>query len=110
MGNVVKMKCSSRLETLDIIADKMKEEFWTESVCDERNDKAILLCFEEYYFRVSSYVALTLMFTEDDNGQYVVIAGMGGGSGLSNISWGANKSFEKRAVKFLQQYGFEIYE
>ncbi len=110
MADVIKMNCVRKHEELSVIADKMKEEVWSELVCDERknDNKIIFLCFEEYYFRVNSYVALSILLTEDDNGQNAIITGVGGGSGMSNISWGANKSFAKKGIKFLEQYGFAV--
>ena len=44
--------------------------------------------------------------TEDMVGQEVVVAGFGGGDGLLNISYGANKSFANKAVKCLTKIGF----
>ena len=64
------------------------------------------VCFEEFYFRCSSYVALSVMLTESEDCQEAVVAGFGGGDGLSNISWGANKSFASKAVKTLSKLGF----
>ena len=46
------------------------------------------------------------MLTENDECQEVVIAGFGGGQGLLNISYGANKSFASKAVKCLTKIGF----
>jgi len=111
MSEVIKLKCV-KARSLEEIAMDVKVELCSELVCEEKvlNDKAVLLCLEEYYFRCSSYVALTVLLTENEDCQEAIVAGFGGGDGISNISWGANKSFAKRAVKFLQQYGFEIYE
>ena len=46
------------------------------------------------------------MLTETDDCQEVVIAGFGGGQGLLNVSYGANKSFATKAVKCLTKIGF----
>lgn len=46
------------------------------------------------------------MISENDDCQEVVIAGFGGGEGLFNLSYGANKSIVKKAVKCLTKIGF----
>ena len=47
------------------------------------------------------------MLIESEEYQEAVVAGFGGGEGLANISWGANKSFARKAEKTLSKYGFE---
>ena len=54
-----------------------------------------------------SCVALSVMLIESEEYQEAVVAGFGGGEGLANISWGANKSFACKAEKTLSKYGFE---
>ena len=53
-------------------------------------------------------MGLSLLLTEDEQSMEAVIAGFGGGDGLLNISWGANKSFAQRVVKILKAYGFVV--
>ena len=108
MAEIIKMTCTIKNKTILQIADELKEAESAELVCDERkmNDGVIMLCFEEFYFRCSSYVGLSVLLTEDESGQEAVIAGFGGGDGLLNISWGANKSIANKAVKVLKKNGF----
>ena len=68
---------------------------------------AILICFEEYYYRVESAVSLTVMLTQEENSQDAFIIGFGGGHGLLNVSWGANESIAKKAYNALTELGFE---
>ena len=112
MADVIKMRCVNKSKELSVLADELKEALVSELVCDERrlNDYMIMLCFEEFYFRCSSYVGLSIVLTEDSDSQDVIIAGFGGGDGLLNISWGANKSFAKRAAKELKKSGFDEVE
>lgn len=49
------------------------------------------------------------MITESDVCQKAVVAGMGGGDGMTNISWGANSSFAKRAMDILNKKGLREY-
>lgn len=102
------LRCTERKQSLEALSKALKEELYSDVVCEEKmlNDKVMLLCFEQFYFLCSSYVALSVMFTECDECQEAVVAGFGGGDGLSNISWGANKSFAGKAVKILGKLGF----
>lgn len=110
MSEVIKMKCSKKEHKLEELVKTFKIELCSEEVCEEKvlNDRVVLLCFEDYYFRCSSYVALSIMLVENDDSYEAVIVGFGGGDGLANISWGANKSFACRAVKALEKIGFEV--
>ena len=109
MAELIKMCCMTPKMSIAQVAEEMKKNLYSEFVCDERRlgACAIMFCFEDFYFRCSSYVGLSIMLTENQMCQEAVIAGFGGGDGLLNISWGANKSFAKRAVMALKDYGFE---
>lgn len=109
MAEVRKLRCNRKINTLGGISKILKNDLGAEVVCEEKllNDSVLLLCFEEYYFRCSNYVALSVMITESDMYQEAVVAGMGGGDGLANISWGANKSFADRAKNILVRLGFK---
>lgn len=108
MSKVKKLICNRKINTLERICKVLKEDLAAELVCEEKmlNDSVVLLCFEEFYFRCKSYVALSVMITENDTCQEAVVVGMGGGDGLANISWGANSSFANRAEKSLIKLGF----
>ena len=88
MPEVKKLKCSLKTKTLMKLAEDLKAELGAEVACDEKllNNKAVLLCLEQYYFRCNNYVALSVMMVENDDCQEVVLAGFAGGDGL-NISW-----------------------
>ena len=107
MPEVKKLKGSPKTKTLRKLAEDLKAELGAEVVCDEKllNNKAVLLCLEQYYFRCNNYVALSVMMVENDDCQEVVLAGFAGGDGL-NISWGANKSFVRKALKVFEKAGF----
>lgn len=110
MSELVKMKCGKKEQSLDELAKSFKYGLCSEEVCHEKvlNDKAVLLCFEEYYLRCGSYVALSVMMVENDDSYDAIIVGFGGGDGVANISWGANSSYAGRAVKALEKLGFEV--
>ena len=64
------------------------------------------ICFEEFSFRSGSYVSLSVMLVENEENQEAIVSGFGGGGGLLNISFGANKSIANRAVKILNEFDF----
>lgn len=112
MAEVKKLRCIKKSKSLEELIQELKADLCSNVVCEEKvlNDNVVLLCFEQFYFRCSSYVALSIMLVENEAFQEAVIAGLGGGDGLANISWGANKSFASKAVKTLNKFDFtEIY-
>lgn len=68
----------------------------------------ILMCFEKFYFRTGSYAGLTIMLSESPMEQIADVVGFGGGDGIFNISWGANRNFAERAAEIIRENGFEI--
>ena len=108
MADVRKLKCTEITKSLQEIGRVLKEDLGSEVVCEVKalSDKALLMCFEEYYFRCNNYVALTVLLTESEEGQEAVVASFAGGAGLSNVSMGANTSFAAKAGKSLGKLGF----
>lgn len=78
-------------------------EHWRET----GDAKACLLAFERYYFRNGSYASLSMMFLEANGVQTVDCVGSGGGEGLLNFSWGANRNFARMGYDELVKLGFE---
>ena len=112
MAEVRKLRCIPRTRSLGEIAGIIKANIGSENVCETPmlGGKAVLLCFEQYYFRCSNYVSLSIMLTENEECQEAVVVGFGGGGGLFNVSLGANKSIAANAVNCLAQIGFvEVY-
>ena len=109
MAEIINLKCTNKTRSLPELAVMIKGAMDSEVVCDKKmlNDKALLLCFEEYYFRCQNYVTVTVMITESEECQEAVVVGSGGGNGLMNISWGANGSFAKKVAKRLVEIGFK---
>lgn len=68
---------------------------------------AAMLAMEKLYLRNSSYASLAVMLTEKDGIQRADIVGYGGGSGMLNISLGANSEFADKAAGILEECGFE---
>lgn len=111
MAEVKKLRCSAKHRNIGEIVGTIKANLSAEYVCEASmlGGKAVMLCFEEYYFRCNNYVSLSVMISENDDCQEVVIAGFGGGEGLFNLSYGANKSIVNKTVKCLTKIGFTEY-
>ncbi|NLY09430.1 MAG: hypothetical protein GXZ11_05975 [Tissierellia bacterium] len=94
----------------DVIIQEMKKSTSCEIISDIRREsngfKVYLLAFEKYYLRIGGMVSLITMLTEDESSQSADIIGTGGGSGLLNISYGANEDFAGKAVNILKECGF----
>ncbi|MBQ6686763.1 MAG: hypothetical protein IJM99_11720 [Firmicutes bacterium] len=111
-GTNVKMKKSKTQELNDIVTTVRRALMMdAEVLCEHWREydgmKACLLAFEKYYFRNGSYASLSMMFVEVDGVQTVDCIGSGGGEGLFNISWGANRNFAKLGYEELKKLGFE---
>jgi len=72
--------------------------------------RMVVLCFEKYYMRNDSTAALTIIVSELNDETNVELIAFGGGQGLLNLSWGANKSFARSAISVLQEFGFNVTE
>jgi hypothetical protein len=78
---------------------------------DSKGDVEILLVvFEKFYFRNGSMASLTLQCIDDGETQEATIIGTGGGEGMINLSWGANKNYANQARDILLKHGFRVVE
>lgn len=68
------------------------------------------LVYEKYYFRTNSYASVAVVLTEYAQGQTACIVASGGGSGISNGSFGANRNFAGACVGALEDCGFVVTE
>lgn len=63
-----------------------------------------VLIEENFYWRTSSAQLNVVMAKRKDDRIYITAVGGGGGSGVFNISWGAEKSFLRKMKKLLIHY------
>ncbi len=68
---------------------------------------ALLLVYEKYYLR-SSYASLCVLLTERSEAQAAYIVSSGGGDGLSNYSYGANRKLAEECARALEGMGFTV--
>lgn len=54
--------------------------------------------------------SLTLQCNDDGETQEATIIGTGGGEGMINLSWGANKNYANQARDILLKHGFRVVE
>lgn len=111
MAEVIRMARNSSEGLIGDVADIILERVNGELVTDSRIDlgdgkRAILIVKEEYYFRVKNYVTVTINLIEDGSAQNAVIIGAGGGSGIFNVNYGANKSYARIGEEVLRSMGF----
>lgn len=90
------------------MTEALKKELDAELIldsCKEINGVTISkLVFEKYYFRNNNYASLTIVISEFNGKLIAEIAATGGGEGLFNISWGANRDFGDQAANILMRY------
>lgn len=110
-SKTIRMQRPSQGE-LPAIAQRLEKDLWRAEPLGKSwhysgDSCAMMLNFEKMYFRNSSYASLAILLTDFDSVQTADIVGSGGGSGIFNISWGANSEFADDAADILRQMGFE---
>ena len=97
---------SNILYAADDLYRKMSGELVNKTEKDINGGKVILMVFEKYFYRIGSYAALTIMLIDDGDKKEAKVIGFGGGTGLLNISWGANSKLSSEAEEILKNNGF----
>jgi len=64
------------------------------------------MVFEKYYFRTGSYASMTVVLTEHEQSQTAYIVASGGGEGIVNHSFGANRNLARECLQILESCGF----
>ena len=72
--------------------------------------RSVLLCYEKFFFRTNAQAALTIMISQEDNEQKVLIVAFGAGQGILGLAKGADDKFAGSAVKELEKMGFHQYQ
>lgn len=112
-GISIKMDGRS-LASINEMANALKGGIKAELVCESsrRVDyvNIYILSFEKFFFRNGSYASLSVVLTENGDEKTADIIGSGGGEGIFNFSWGANREFAEDAERILQGYGLDTSE
>ena len=80
----------------------------SKSVCQVNGVEIWVLAYEKFYMRTGSYASLTITLTEYQQEQTACIIACGGGNGIVNNSFGANRNFAKACVQALETCGFSV--
>ena len=109
MAETIRMRANV-IYNIHQIADEIQRNLLSDFICREPvcNGYAVMLCYEKYFVRVSSFASLTVLISQEMSSTDVVIVGSGGGAGVLNMSWGTNKSYAAEVQKLLLNYGFEV--
>lgn len=112
-NQIIQMKSDKREKSVADLAYLLRDEINADMIfgksCQIGSGDVALLCFERMYFRNGSYASLAIMLTDDGEVQTADIIGYGGGEGLGNFSWGANRNFAEMAEGVLRKQGFQTY-
>lgn len=112
-NQVIQMRNRRRWKSVEDLAYLLRDEINADMIfgkpCQIGGGDVALLCFERMYFRNGSYASLAVMLTDDGEVQTADIIGYGGGGGLGNFSWGANRNFAEMAEEVLRKQGFQTY-
>lgn len=112
-NRIIQMRNKTRGKSVEDLAYLLREEINADMIfgkpCQIGGGDVALLCFERMYFRNGSYASLAVMLTDDGEVQTADIIGYGGGEGLGNFSWGANRNFAEMAEEVLRKQGFQTY-
>ncbi|MBR3357292.1 MAG: hypothetical protein IKG46_05615 [Solobacterium sp.] len=109
MAETIRMTCSTRLFDLFELKDRlctMNAELVGKEYREYSHEEVLVLVFEKYYMRSSGYGSLTVMLEDDGEEQRAVLIASGGGQGIMNISYGANRKFAESAAEILQECDF----
>lgn len=108
-GATIRMTANKQ-RTLQEIHEKIHNIEGSEQISKSAqtiNDVTIwTLVYEKFYFRVGSYTSVTVVLTEHRQEQTACIIAAGGGEGVVNYSYGANRNFAKSCVQVLEACGF----
>jgi len=72
------------------------------NVFESKDGRIGIISGEEYFLRIDSDVAITIIVREKDEKTTIVESfSYAGGAGLMRISWGAHKDYAQRVINFL---------
>lgn len=112
-GTTVYMTAKKQ-NTLQSIYEKIRyiegAEQISKSECMINGVAIWVLAYEKYFFRTGSYASVTVVLTEFEQEQTAYVVASGGGEGVVNLSFGANRNFAKDFVLVLESCGFTIME
>lgn len=77
---------------------------------EENGVETLLMVYEKYFMRNSSYACLIVQCRSSNGIQTATLIGTGGGHGVFNVSFGANETFAFDGKRAMEQCGFKEFE
>ena len=112
-GATIQMKAIKQNSLQEILQHLLQIQCIEEVSATKQTINGVDICtavFEMYYGRTGSYTSATVVLTEHNNEQTACVVASGGGDGLFNHSYGANRDFAKCCAQKLEKCGFIITE
>lgn len=92
----------------DLSGDFVSSELAVRKITEAEGVRVLRMGFEKYYWRNGSMAVTVVQIMDSGEEQWAVVAGTGGGEGILNISFGANRDYAERISKALMRMGFEV--
>ncbi len=92
----------------DLSGDFVSSELAVRKITEVADVRVLLMVFEKYYWRNGSMAVTVVQITDSGGEQRAVVAGTGGGEGILNISFGANRDYAERISEALMRMGFQV--
>ena len=86
----------------------MSSELAVRKITEAEGVRVLLMVFEKYYWRNGSMAVTVVQIMDSGEEQWAVVAGTGGGEGILNISFGANRDYAERISEALMRMGFQV--
>ncbi len=67
-----------------------------------------VLLGSQYYMRVESEVAITILLHNEPDSVILEVTGYAGGKGLLSVSYGAHRAIAEQVGQFLEDYGYKF--
>lgn len=92
----------------DLSGDFVSSELAVRKITEAEGARVLLMVFEKYYWRNGSMAVTVVQIVDTGEEQRAVVAGTGGGEGILNISFGANRDYAERISEALMRMGFQV--
>ena len=92
----------------DLSGDFVSSELAVRKITEVADVRVLLMVFEKCYWRNGSMAVTVVQITDSGGEQRAVVAGTGGGEGILNISFGANRDYAERISEALMRMGFQV--
>lgn len=111
---VIEMKMTSS-KSIEQVAEELRKafdgskniEYVAKIIRGKAGHKAVLLCFERFYFTNNGYTSLSIMLTENDQEIIADLVSSGGEEHVFTFTRRTNQDMADRAMSILKEHGFQ---